>query len=108
MKKLTTLFLLALTLGGCSLFQKKEDSTTTTRTQTQSTTTTTSSTTTTKQTTNSTTTEPTTVVSTTVEQRSHRTSSRNCLYGKSNHSSRTTKTIRNGSSSDKTRRLPKR
>ena len=30
MKKLTTLFLLALTLGGCSLFQKKEDSTTTT------------------------------------------------------------------------------
>lgn len=69
MKKLTTLFLIALTLGGCSLFQKKEDSTTTTQTQTQSKVTTTSSTTTTKQTKTSTTAEPTTVVSTTVEQK---------------------------------------
>lgn len=34
MKKLTASFLIALTLGGCSLFQKKEDSNTTTQTQT--------------------------------------------------------------------------
>lgn len=58
MKKLTASLLIALTLGGCSLFQKKEDSTTTT-----------SNTTITKQTTTSSTTEPTTAVSTTVEQK---------------------------------------
>lgn len=69
MKKLIASFLIALTLGGCSLFQKKEDSNTTTQTQTQSTTTRTSSTSTTKQTKTSTTAEPTTVVSTTIEQK---------------------------------------
>ena len=68
MKKLTTSFLIALTLGGCSLFQKKEDANTT-QTQTQSEATTTSNTKTTKQTSSSTTGEPTTVVSTTVEQK---------------------------------------
>ena len=68
MKKLTTSFLIALTLGGCSLFQKKEDANTT-QTQTQSKATTTSNTKTTKQTSSSTTGEPTTVVSTTVEQK---------------------------------------
>ena len=64
MKKLITLFLIALTLGGCSLFQKKENATTT-----QSKATTTSSTKTTEQTSSSTTVELTTVVSTTVEQK---------------------------------------
>ena len=64
MKKLITLFLIALTLGGCSLFQKKEDATTT-----QSKATTTSSTKTIEQNSSSTTVELTTVVSTTVEQK---------------------------------------
>ena len=63
MKKSIAMILVALTLGGCSFFQKKQDPTTT-----QAPTTTTQSTTTTKQTTTSTTEAPTTIVTTTAEQ----------------------------------------
>ena len=56
------MILVALTLGGCSFFQKKQETTT------QAPTTTTQSTTTTKQTTTSTTEAPTTIVATTAEQ----------------------------------------